>query len=143
MVYKIPFQVIFPEKDGCHLLIKVMVNGIVANFIIDTGASNTVMDLNSIETFVVSPEFTANEAMSTGLGSNTIASHILYVDHLSIGNFSLEKYRVVLLDLSHINEVFSQLDLGTVHGILGGDLFLKYHAKIDYKYKTLIFRTRN
>ncbi|MEI8201848.1 MAG: aspartyl protease family protein [Bacteroidota bacterium] len=143
MLHKIPFQFIYAEKDGCHILIDVNINNIPAKFIIDTGASNTVMDIGGIGKFVSEPEPELNEMKSTGVGTDSLTSHILTIELLSMATFSKPQYRVVLLDLSHVNNVFQQLNLEPIDGILGGDLFLKYKAKIDYKYKTLTFRTRN
>ena len=84
-----------------------------------------------------------SESMSASVGSSNLTSHVLIINQLSIDTFSVRDYMLILMDLSHINHVFTSLKLGEVDGILGGDLFLKYKAKIDYKYKTLTFRTRN
>ncbi len=143
MLHIIPFQLIYPEEIGCHILVDAKVNDIPAKFIIDTGASNTVMDMSRIEKFVVSPNMVLSESMSASVGSSNLTSHVLIINQLSIDTFSVRDYMLILMDLSHINHVFTSLKLGEVDGILGGDLFLKYKAKIDYKYKTLTFRTRN
>lgn len=142
MVYSVPFEFVYPEKKGCHAIVWVKINGISARFIIDTGASHTVMDMGQIQDFDGgTPELL--ETLSSGLGSNMLQSSSLKIATFELGDLTIPQYKMVLIDLSNINEIFSQLGIETISGILGGDLLLKYKVKIDYKFKKITFRQRN
>lgn len=48
---EIPFDVLPIDNDGYHIMIKGKINDKDANFIIDTGASQTVFDKTTINDF--------------------------------------------------------------------------------------------
>lgn len=138
-------QILKIENDGMHLLVKAKINNKVARLIVDTGASRTVFDKNRIQRFVNQKNFEKHKAVSTGLGTNNMESHIAKVKKFEIGTASggiiLNKIIFVLLDLYHVNNSYSQIGMKKIDGVLGGDILMKYKATIDYgkKKMTLIF----
>jgi len=130
----LPIAVIAIEEDGCHLMVKGFINGHEANFLIDTGASRTVFDQNRILSFLDGQvaEFEENTKLSTGLGKNTMVSKTVTLNEIKLGKLIISDYTAVVLEMSHINESYSKLDLPTIDGVLGGDLLEKYDAVIDY-----------
>jgi len=140
MVYKsnkkdnavIPLQIIDLQEDGFHPLVNISVFGKPFIVVLDTGASKTAFDqamlLQAHEHAVV----TMSEKLSTGLGTNTMASSTAVIHDLYIGDFLIEEFEVAVLDLSTINIAYRQLGHPDVLGVLGGDILMKYKAVINY-----------
>lgn len=137
MKVEVPIKLIHIDNDGYHLLIKAVINGKKASLLIDTGASRTVFDINRINQFVTETEFDVNDKLSTGLGTNTMQSHVLTIKKMRIGDVILQNYPAVLLDLSHVNHSYEQISLKPIDGVLGSDLLKELRAVINYDKKTL------
>ncbi len=137
MTTSIPFKILSLDGEGFHLMLKLHINKKVANVIIDTGASKTVLDLTLTKKYVAEKNFDAHDKLSSGLGTNTMASQTTVIKKLKIGDIEIENYTTVLLDLSHVNTSYEQIGLKPVVGVLGSDLLLKYNAVIDYEKKVL------
>ncbi len=136
----IPFEPLFLEDDGFHLLIKVKVNGKNATMLIDSGASKTVFDKGRILRFTDERDLLPMEKLSTGLGTSKMKTHSTVLKKFQIGKFSLSNYETILLDLSHVNITYAKLDMPAIDGVLGSDVMMKYEAVIDYKSKELKLR---
>jgi hypothetical protein len=113
-----------------HLLIKVKVNGIAGNFILDTGASNTCIGLESIEKYRL--EVKDYESFAASASSTTMQAKISKGNYLQIGSWKQLPSTFILFDLSHVNEALSQQKIKPVDGIIGADVLLKGKAIIDY-----------
>lgn len=113
-----------------HLLIKVKVNGIAGNFILDTGASNTCIGIESIEKYRL--EATDYESFAASASSTTMQAKISKNNYLQIGSWKQLPSTFILFDLSHVNEALSQQKIKPVDGIIGADVLLKGKAIIDY-----------
>lgn len=135
----IQLNLISIEEDGYHIMFEALINGIKSNLLIDTGASRTVFDRDSIYKFLPEDpaEFEINEKLSTGLGTDSLESQVAVLDKLEFGECVIENYSVVVLDMSHVNQSYAKLDLPAIDGVLGSDLMVKYEAVIDYKGKML------
>ena len=137
MITRIPLQILDIGGEGYHLMIKMLINGKAAQVIVDTGASKTVFDKTAIEKFVQHKKFDKHEHLSSGLGTNTMISQTTNLKKVKIGDVIFENYTTVLLDLSHVNNSYTQIGLKPVQGVLGSDILLKYGAIIDYEKKVL------
>ncbi len=128
----IPLQIIDLQEDGFHPLVNISVFGKPFIVVLDTGASKTAFDqamlLQAHEQAVV----TMSDKLSTGLGTNTMASSTAIIHDMYIGNFLIEEFEVAVLDLSTINIAYRQLGHPEVLGVLGGDVLMKYNAVINY-----------
>ncbi|CAN5416224.1 hypothetical protein BH10BAC1_BH10BAC1_03330 [soil metagenome] len=142
MTTTIPFKILDIGGDGFHLMLKLYINKKVAHVIIDTGASKTVFDKTRIEKYVKHKTFEQHDSLSSGLGTNTMTSELTDIKKIKIGELEIENYRTILLDLSHVNQSYSQIGLKEVDGVLGSDILLKYNAVIDYKKKILKLTSR-
>ncbi len=131
------FELIDLEGDGFHLNIKGKANGIAVNLIIDTGASKTVFDINTIKKMVKQDALNENDKLSSGLGTNTMKSFKTTIDKFELDSFEELNYEVAVLDLSHVNHSYENIGLKPIDGIIGGDLLVKYNAIINYNEKTL------
>lgn len=112
-----------------HLLVKVKVNGLAGNFILDTGASNTCIDLESIEKYrLEATDYTSLAASAT----SNMQAKISKGNYLQIGSWKQLPSTFILFDLSHVNEALSQQKIKPIDGIIGADVLLKGNAIIDY-----------
>lgn len=132
MKSKLPIRVLDIEGDGFHLLTDILINNVPSVLLIDTGASKSVLDSNRIQQFVPLSEFEVNDQLSTGLGTNSMTSHSTIIENIKMGDIEIPHYKVVIIDLSHVNESYLKLGLQPIDGVLGSDLLLKFNAVIDY-----------
>ena len=137
--YSIKLKVIKIDKRGCQLTVAGKINGKKAHLIIDSGASQTVFDKNRIEDFLGHNKFEKSKSFSSGLGTNSMESHLVKAPGLSVGNFEIKDEKMILLDLSHVNESYQALKLKPVDGVIGGDILKRYKAVIDYGKKVITF----
>lgn len=137
MTELIPLKFLSIEGDGTHLLIAIKINGKKANMLVDTGASRTVFDINRISKFTSKKKFGMNNQLSTGLGTNTMQSHNTILKKLKIGKLEIENFEAILLDLKHVNESYEKIGLGTIDGVLGGEILVSFKAVIDYGKKQI------
>ncbi len=129
----IPIKLINVEGDGFHLLAHVELNGKAAALLIDTGASKTVLDINRINNFTHLREYELNDQLSTGLGTNSMVSHSIVLENISLGVLSYENYKAVLIDLNHVNQSYTLLGFEPIDGVLGSDLLMHFKATINFE----------
>ena len=134
---EVPLQLLDIEGEGFHIMVQGKIHGKEARFLIDTGASRSVFDPNTITDFIDNVAFEKKEGMTAGVGSSDLESSTFVIDSLSIGNMEIKDYEAVALDLENIHEMYGKLGLPHIDGILGGDLLKKYKAVINYKSKKL------
>jgi len=140
MPHKIPIKIIPIEDDGYHVCIEAGINDKAALLLIDTGASRTVFDAERINNFIAEKdlELKEMEKLSTGLGTNTMKSHIVVVDSLELGELILKDFETVVIDMKHINDSYEKIGLTPIDGVIGGDILVDYSAVLDYGEKMLV-----
>lgn len=136
-VHNIPLAIIPIEEDGFHLMVEGYINDKKAMFLVDTGASRTVLDVNSIMDYIEKPVLEKNEQLSTGLGTNTMPSQVTTLNKLQFGDLIIQDYQAVIIDLKYVHQSYSMLELPLFQGVLGGDILKGYKAVINYKKKEL------
>ena len=140
---EVPLQLLDIEGEGFHVMVKGMIHGKEANFLIDTGASRSVFDPKTIATFINNVTFEKKEGMTAGVGSSDLESATFNIDVFSIGEMEIHDYEAVALDLENIHEMYDKLGLPHIDGILGGDLLKRYKAVVNYKAKKLRLTPRS
>ena len=133
MQFTVPIIAISVDQEGVHLAISGFINGNLANILLDTGASKTVIDRNRVGLFSDSSRLEMTEEVSVGLGTDGMEIHDFPIDQLIIGDVVMEEVKLVALDLSHINAVYSELHLPPIDMVLGGDFLNQHQATIDYQ----------
>lgn len=113
-----------------HLLIKAKINGVVGNFILDTGASNSCVGFDGVELFLL--EAKKSKTRASGAGATGMFTQIATHNNLQLGNWKDAGIDVVIFDLSHVNEALIQHKAKPVHGIIGADVLMKGKAIVDY-----------
>ena len=134
---EVPLQLLDIEGEGFHIMVKGLIHGKEAHFLIDTGASRSVFDPNRITDFIEDPQFEKQEGLTAGVGSSDLESATFTIDSLSIGDLEIHEYQAVALDLENIHEMYGKLHLPRIDGIIGGDLLRRHKAIINYKAKKM------
>jgi len=135
---KIPINTIELEPDNYHIVISsVFPNAQTGNSVIDTGASKTVFD-KSLEGYYSLLEGELDEIHTAGIGEQPHEISMALLKHLQLGELEIKNLKVALLDLTHINKLYSNAANLKICGLIGGDFLMKYKAVIDYKKKRLV-----
>ncbi|MBG6060716.1 putative aspartyl protease [Flavobacterium sp. CG_9.1] len=113
-----------------HLLIKAKINGVIGNFILDTGASNSCVGFESIDLFLL--EAKKSKTKASGAGASGMITQLALKNQLQLGSWKDTNFELVIFDLSHVNEALVQHKSKPVHGIIGADILMKGKAIVDY-----------
>lgn len=113
-----------------HLYIKASINGVSGNFILDTGASNSCMGFDNVDTFHLNPSKSKTKA--AGAGATGMFTQLAKNNHIKIGRWQSKDFDLIIFDMSHVNEALLQYKSKPVHGIIGADVLLIGKAIIDY-----------
>jgi len=139
MKIKIPIELITLEDSSYHIMVEAIFNkSIRGNIIVDTGASKSVVDYGFAESFAHSIE-EVQDQNSSGINALISQAHIGVIEKFSIGKLKIRNYQTVLLDLSHINQLYASYSDKTIAGLLGSDFLVQYNAVIDYGKKQMTF----
>ena len=118
-------------------MVKGLIHGKEASFLIDTGASRSVFDPKTISTFIDDLTFEKKEGLTAGVGSSDLESATFLIDSFTLGDLEIIGYEAVALDLENIHEMYAKLGLPHIDGIIGGDLLKRHKAIINYKAKKM------
>ena len=113
-----------------HLLIKAKINGVLGNFILDTGASNSCVGFESVDLFLL--EAKKSKTKASGAGATGMITQLALKNQLQLGSWKDTNFELVIFDLSHVNEALVQHKSKPVHGIIGADILMKGKAIVDY-----------
>lgn len=136
---QIPIRLLDIEGEGFHVMIKGKINGMEANFLVDTGASRSVFDPNVIGRYINNPSFEKKAGITAGVGGNDLESSTFTIDSLAFGDIEIYNYEAVALDLENIHETYQKLGLPAIDGIIGGDLLYRFKATINYRLRKIRF----
>ncbi|WP_242082967.1 retropepsin-like aspartic protease family protein [Aestuariivivens sediminis] len=121
-----------------HFEIKATINGVKGVFILDTGASNSCVDFESIETFKLNAEDSIVKA--AGAGALDMETKTAKKNKIKIGKWKKNKVVLVLFNLTHVNTALLNHNSKPVDGIIGADILKKAKAIIDYEKKYLYLK---
>jgi hypothetical protein len=140
METKIPFRIIELEDVSYHLLVPVVINkNLHVNLIIDTGASKTILDFAYLQKVANDIEVVQSD-LSSGINSFIEDCYSATLDSFAIGNLIIEPYPCVLMDMTHVNQLYTKIGQGQVCGLLGSDFLKKYNATISFTQQRLTLR---
>ena len=124
--YSIPFKILSTN----HIIIDAEVNNVVGKFLIDTGASNSCIDLNKLEKFKLKFEKSDKTASSaTGEINETFISK---KNSFFIGGCSKTDFDLILFDMKSVTHALKEKDKIEVDGIIGSDILIEFKSQIDY-----------
>ena len=126
-------------KNGVgHFQTKGFLNGKEISVLIDTGASNTVFNLDLINEMNLS----ANKLSVTGGGAGAAQLEIYQIENanFTLDKISLENMTVLAMDLSHANEALKSRGSEQIDAVLGADILETRGAVIDYGCSSLFLK---
>ena len=130
MRIKIPLQLVELEDNNYHLVASsILPDGTTGYWIVDTGASKTVFDINRAENFN-KENGKAEEVHTAGIGEKPLETSIGQMKPFSLEKLKIKNLRVALLDLSHINSYYATATEYEICGLLGSDFLKNYSAKL-------------
>lgn len=117
------------------------VNGSAGTFLLDTGASNSVIDSRLLPKFNISPQSLRSSDRAIGAGGDVrISSYTISGLSFNRQNFPLRE--ISAADISSVIFAF-QRDTGIkLDGIIGQDVMISFDGVIDTKSRTLFLRQR-
>jgi len=121
-----------------HFEIKATINGSKGLFILDTGASNSCLGFEAIETFKLNVE--DSEIKAAGAGAVNMDTKMAIKNKVKIGKWRSNKIALILFNLTHVNEALINHNSKPVDGIIGADILKKGKAIIDYDKKYLYLK---
>lgn len=128
------------DEDILQPTVVVYFNGHPATMIIDTGASQTILDSVVAESmFPETPAWEKNESPSIGITPSDI------LESRDSGFVSFENPAsswsadFIALRMQNINKAYEILGVPPIDAIIGADFLIRYGARIDYWNKELIF----
>ena len=122
-----------------HIQVKAEINSVKGVFLIDTGASNSCIDLKLCDFYNINYEKSAEKASSaTDQISNTMISN---KNQIKIGKWFKKNMTIVLFDMTFINKTLNEQGIESVSGIIGSDLLKKGKAIIDYSENKLFLKS--
>lgn len=137
----IKLERIYLSDGGVHILLNVHVDRVELRFVLDTGASHSVLDIQWAKNHLSEDEINRIDDPAHGIGA-AVEVHKAIIAEIKIGDLIIQERMVALIDFRAINTVYEKENLGVVHGILGGDILNDYAALIDYSKLELNFQTK-
>jgi len=124
--YRIPLK----RLATGHYLFSAKINGVLGNFILDTGASTSCVGFTDSAHFLLVSEESIIKA--AGAGAINMETLLSRGNSFQINNWGIKDMDFVLFDLSHVNEALKQANEEMIHGIIGADFLKDHRAVIDY-----------
>lgn len=138
---EIPLQIIELEKDNYHILIEgEFLDKTTASWIIDTGASKSVLDENQKDYYEILDSDNEDDYHSAGINQGMMETSVGKLFFLKFGELEITHHKVALIDLNHVNDIYGKYTHCRIAGLLGGDILMQYKCRIDYDSKTIQFQ---
>ena len=118
-------------KTG-HLIIKASINGVEGTFILDTGASHTVVVEQEKDKFHLKEKDTKDTADAMGAGGKlkTLQSTS---NKIEIAGVEKNDQDIIVMNLNHVIDALSANGVTGISGVIGSDCLKLYSGIIDYK----------
>ena len=127
----------FKFSKSNHIICRARINGVSAQLLIDTGASNSCINVQLQEHFKLRVKGYSFDA--AGAGRDKMEAIASRKAKLQLGRHAVGKMGFILIDLTHINKILESQGVVSIEGILGADFLKKHKASIDYRNKKIWF----
>ncbi|MDL2227629.1 aspartyl protease family protein [Bacteroidales bacterium OttesenSCG-928-K03] len=127
------------DRNGSLRYISAKINRKNVLFLIDTGATRTCINEESLEYFLSKKELKQIKegADIMGLGTSSHKSQECIVNKIHFNRMTLHDFPLIITNLS---DIFAALEAASnikLHGIIGNDFLAEHNAVIDYKKEIL------
>lgn len=107
-----------------HLATTAVINGVEAKFVVDTGATGSVIDVHQLATFGVDKPDSSIDGVAVGdEESGIIPTYLIAIDSYEIAGFPLALTQIFSNDNSMLGEGYA--------GLIGRDALIELHALLD------------
>lgn len=127
------------SKTGYHPFATCYINQRAINVLIDTGASESIIDTPWIKKSMPVNIILSGFQQSHSLLGATDRSLHTEIDRFFLGDILIKGREFSLSDLSYINKVYTAIGKPKIAGIIGSDILRQYGAIIDYPKRKIIF----
>jgi len=133
--YSIPFKILSTN----HIIVDAAVNDVNGKFLIDTGASNSCIDLNKSQKFKLN--FEKSDEQATSATDEIKDTYISKKNLLLIDKYYINDFDVILFNMKHVIKSLLDKDEIEIDGIIGADILIKYNCCIDYRENKLLIKS--
>ena len=138
---EIPLLLIELERENYHILIEGhFEDKSPAYWIIDTGASKSVLDINLKDRYEIIESDNEDDYQSAGINQGMLETSVGKMAYLRFGDLEITNHKLALIDLNHVNEIYTKYTTYSISGLLGGDILMQYQSVIDYSRKIIQFQ---
>lgn len=138
----VPIEIIKLEDNSFHIIVKVEIDGIQGDMIIDTGASVTVIDQKLFPPKNDDPELVTQ--IQSGSVSGQIENlSLIKAGYLKIGGRKFKNIQLAGIDLDYVNEMYHKYFNRKIIGLLGCNFCVRYQVVIDYQTRKLVLNFRS
>ena len=121
------------EEQNYHILLEGrLADGTTGWWVVDTGASRTVLDKNLSNCYQLIRTSGPENYQSAGITEGLINTELGVTPELQFGELIIRNLSVALLNLDHVNEIYSKYANRRIAGLLGSDVLYAHRAVIDY-----------
>ena len=133
--YSIPFKILTTN----HIIIDATVNNMNGTFLIDTGASNSCVDLNKSEKFNLN--YGKSDEQASSATDEIKETYISKKNSLLIGEYQINDLDIILFNMKHVIKSLLDKDEIEIDGIIGADVLIKYNCSVNYKKNELVIKS--
>ena len=133
--YSISFKILSTN----HIIIDATVNNVDGKFLIDTGASNSCIDINKSDKFKLN--YGRSDEQASSATNEIKETFISKKNSLLIGEFYIHDFDIILFNMQHVIKSLLDKDEIEIDGIIGVDILIKYNCCIDYKENKLLIKS--
>lgn len=137
---EIPLILVELEHENYHILIEGYFQDKSPTYwIIDSGASKSVLDISLKDFYEIIDSDNEDDYQSAGINQGMLETSVGKMAYLRFGKLEITNRKMALIDLAHVNEIYSKYTSYRISGLLGGDILMHYGCTIDYKQKIIRF----
>lgn len=138
MKIEIPMELVELEDNSYHIIVPAQIGSIEGDFIIDTGASVTVVDRHT--PFTYEPLAGVAEVNSGSVGGQIEEVEMANIPEMRVGGHAVREVHAAVIDLDYVNSLYDKHLRRRVAGLLGCDFLVRFGAVIDYGNRTLTLK---